>query len=75
MPAHSQRPKSTPKVPPLALVSVYDAAERYGVHPETIRRRVSDGTIRGYQVAGRALRVDLHNCDEKLIRRVGGDRD
>jgi excisionase family DNA binding protein len=58
---------------PLALVSVYDAAARYGVHPDTIRRRIADGTIRGYQVAGKALRVDLHDCDSKLLKRVGGD--
>ena len=67
--------RTTSKVEPLALVSVFDAAERYGVHPDTIRRRIADGTIRGYQVAGRSLRVDIHDCDAKLLRRVGGDRD
>jgi len=74
MSARSAKPASAKTLTPLALVSVFEAAERYGVHPETIRRRVSDGTIKGYQVAGRALRVDLHDCDAKLLKRVGGDR-
>jgi excisionase family DNA binding protein len=71
----SSKSSSTRPLPELALVSVFDAAARYGVHPDTIRRRIADGTIRGYQVGGKALRVDLHDCDAKLLRRVGGDRD
>jgi len=66
---------SAKALPSLALVSVFEAAERYGVHPDTIRRRIADGTIRGYQVGGKALRVDLHDCDAKLLKRVGGNRD
>ncbi|MDV6292250.1 helix-turn-helix domain-containing protein [Rhodococcus aetherivorans] len=39
------------------LVSLAAAAAEYGVHPRTIRRRISDGTITGYKL-GRLIRVD-----------------
>ena len=49
MPANSSRRR---------LVSLAQAADEYGVHPRTIRRRISDGTITGYKL-GRLIRVDL----------------
>jgi excisionase family DNA binding protein len=62
------------------LASIEDAAERYGVHPRTLRRRIADGTITGYRIAGgRLIRVDLIECDERLVQpipaghRFGGD--
>lgn len=55
--------------PPTArrLVSLEKAAEYLGVAPLTIRRRIADGTIRGYRVDGtRAVRVDLTDVDAML---------
>lgn len=55
----------------LAAISV--AAEAYGVHPRTIRRRIADGTIRGYRIAGsRAIRVDLIELDDVFLEPMGG---
>lgn len=56
----------TSKYVPLAV-----AAERYGIHPRTIRRRIADGTLTGYRVASnKTLRVDLDECDAVLVRPV-----
>jgi excisionase family DNA binding protein len=52
------------------LVSPGDAATYIGVHEKTIRRRISDGTITGYSIGKRAVRVDLNEIDEKLLRRI-----
>jgi excisionase family DNA binding protein len=44
------------------------AARRLSVDQRTIRRRIADGTITGYRVAGRkAIRVDAAEVDEKLL--------
>lgn len=49
-----------------ALVSLAVAAERLGVSVKTIRRRISDGTVRGYRV-GRLIRVDLDELRKSLV--------
>jgi hypothetical protein len=47
------------------------AGDHYHMHPRTLRRRISDGTIAGYQlIGGRAMYVDLDECDEKLFKQV-----
>ncbi len=55
-------------------VSIHDAAHLVGVSYWTIRRRVSDGTIKAFRV-GRSLRIPVAELD-KLMRRsiptVGG---
>jgi excisionase family DNA binding protein len=45
-------------------------AERLGVNPRTIRRRIADGTITGYRIGARAIRVDPAEVDEKLLRPI-----
>ena len=45
------------------LVSINAAAEYAGVSSKTIRRRISDGTIRGYKLGSRTIRVDLRELD------------
>jgi excisionase family DNA binding protein len=63
-------PYSTPR---RRLAAITVAAEAYGVHPRTIRRRIADGTIRGYRIAGsRAIRVDLNELDDVLLLPIGG---
>ena len=47
------------------------AARHYSMHPKSLRRRISDGTIAGYQlVGGRAMYVDLDECDRVLFRQI-----
>nr|WP_237211713.1 helix-turn-helix domain-containing protein [Rhodococcus ruber] len=48
------------------LVSVAQAAEELGVCGRTIRNRISDGTITGYRLGPRLLRVDLDELDALL---------
>ena len=48
------------------LVSLAIAAERLGVSVKTIRRRISDGTVRGYRV-GRLIRVDMEELRRSLV--------
>lgn len=48
------------------LVSLAAAAEIFGVSVKTLRRRIADGTIRGYRV-GRLIRVDLEELRTQLM--------
>lgn len=45
------------------LVTLEDAAEYAWVSPKTIRRRIADGTLTGYRLGPRLLRVDLNELD------------
>lgn len=49
-----------------ARVSLAVAAEGLGVSVKTIRRRISDGTVRGYRV-GRLIRVDMDELRKSLV--------
>ncbi|MBP1326406.1 excisionase family DNA binding protein [Leucobacter exalbidus] len=49
-----------------ALVPLVVAAENLGVSVKTIRRRIADGTVRGYRV-GRLIRVDLDELRRSLV--------
>lgn len=49
-----------------ALVSLAVAAETLGISVKTVRRRISDGTIRGYRV-GRLVRVDMTELRRSLV--------
>ena len=46
---------------PQRLITQGDAADMLGVSVDTIRRRIADGSIRGFRV-GRAVRV----CEEDV---------
>jgi excisionase family DNA binding protein len=57
------------------LHTVRDVADRLGVHPETIRRLIHEGRLRGIRV-GRALRVEDASVEELLAQqRVKPPRD
>ena len=57
------------------LHTVRDVADRLGVHPETIRRLIHEGRLRGVRV-GRALRVDDAAVEELVAQqRVKPQRD
>lgn len=48
------------------LVSLTQAAAKFGISVKTIRRRFSDGTVRGYRI-GRLIRVDIDDLRERLL--------
>ncbi|MFI2101736.1 excisionase family DNA-binding protein [Isoptericola sp. NPDC019693] len=47
------------------LVALAVAADELSVSVKTVRRRIADGTVTGYQV-GRLIRVDLDELRERL---------
>jgi excisionase family DNA binding protein len=52
--------------PPARFVSLTDAAAYVGCDVITIRRRIADGTITGYRLGNRNIRVDLRELDRLL---------
>ena len=58
--------RNRPVISELGLVSLAAAAEHFGVSVKTIRRRISDGTVRGYRV-GRLIRVDPAELRDRLL--------
>lgn len=48
------------------LTSLTAAAEYAHVGPRTIRRRIADGSLTGYRMGPRLIRVDLNELDEIL---------
>ena len=57
---------STPASSGRRYASLSDAAEYIGVNEKTVRRRIADGTLIGYRLGGRLLRVDLNELDQAL---------
>jgi excisionase family DNA binding protein len=47
--------------------SIDGAAERLGINSRTIRRRIADGTITGYRIGTKTIRVDRAEVDERLL--------
>ena len=45
------------------FVSQEDAAARWGVHVDTIRRLISAGKVTGYRLNNRIIRVDVAEVD------------
>lgn len=66
---------TTTEVPTRSLASLASAAQRYDVHPRTLRRRIADGTLTAYRI-GSLVKIDLIEADKALlapIPTVGGD--
>ena len=57
------------------LCSIQEAARRYGVHRDTILRRISSGQLTAYRFGPRLVRVDVAELEGLLkpIVRNGGD--
>jgi len=47
-----------------------DAAKYIGVTDRTLRRWVSDGTLTGYRLGRKTVRVDLNEVDDKLCKPI-----
>lgn len=45
------------------LVSLTEAADRYGVSTKTLRRRIAEGAITGHRLGPRIIRVDVRELD------------
>lgn len=58
------RPIAVPQARRLA--SINEAAKHAAVSIKTIRRRVADGTLTGYRMGPRLIRVDLNELDAVL---------
>jgi len=52
--------------PEPGLISLTKAADMFGVSTKTIRRRIADGTVRGYRI-GRLIRVDIEEIRDALV--------
>lgn len=60
-------PKGKPVPAQPKAVSIIDASKIVGVSTDTIRRRISDGTLKAFRV-GRVIRIPVSELD-KLMRR------
>lgn len=47
--------------------SITQAAERTGVSPRTLRRRISDGSLRAYRLGPRIIRLDATEVDQLMV--------
>ena len=56
------------------LGSIDQAARLLECSPQTVRRRISDGSITGYRVGPKLLRVDLDEVSAKLIHTIPSAR-
>lgn len=65
------RPKKS--VPSGHLVSLATAADDLSVSVKTIRRRIADGSVRGYRI-GRLIRIDLDETRAALLVPVSNAR-
>lgn len=66
--------RSTVPPPVRRLATLADAAAYAAVNPKTIRRRISDGSLTGYRMGPRLIRVDLDELDVLLRPIPAGDR-
>lgn len=48
------------------LASINQAAEYAACSTKTIRRRIADGSLTGYRMGRRIIRVDLNELDQLL---------
>jgi len=48
------------------LATIAEAAEQARCNPRTIRRRIADGSLTGYRMGPRLIRVDLGELDALL---------
>ncbi len=51
------------------LLSIASAADLTGVVVKTVRRRISDGSLTGYRIGPRLIRVDADELDA-LLRKI-----
>jgi excisionase family DNA binding protein len=66
-------PVPSPLAPRGQRIRLTAASERAGLSLKTLRRRIEDGTLRAYRVAGtRAVRMDHDDLDALFVPINGG---
>lgn len=65
--------RSKKSMPSGHLVPLATAADDLGVSVKTIRRRIADGSVRGYRI-GRLIRIDLDETRAALLVPVSNAR-
>lgn len=50
------------------LITITEAAERIGVHPNTIRNWLKSGSLKGYRIGPRFIRIDETELMEAVQR-------
>lgn len=58
---------------PRTYETIAEAARRIGVHPNTLRRRIADGSLTAYRFGPRLIRLDAGEVDA-LLRAVPNAR-
>jgi len=61
-------PKTSTNPPPRRLINLHEAATILGSSPDTVRRLISAGTLKGYRPGLRQLRVDLDDLEAHIAR-------
>lgn len=64
--------QTKPGTKPAKLVSTADAAERLGVHPNTIRNFIANQHLKGYYV-GRLIRLDAAEVEDFIKEIATGE--
>ena len=52
----------------MKLITIDEAAERIGVHPNTIRNWLKAGNLKGYRIGPRVIRIDETELMEAVQR-------
>jgi excisionase family DNA binding protein len=52
------------------LAPLPDAAKYIGVTDRTLRRWIADGTLTGYRLGRKTVRVDLNEVDDRLCQPI-----
>lgn len=65
MPANHPRVAT---VPSRRALTVQEAAEVYGVSARTLRARIADGSLPGYRLGPRVIRVRVEDLDALMQR-------
>jgi len=68
-----KHPAGNRVVPSGRLVPLSTAAAELSVSVKTVRRRIADGTVRGYRI-GRFIRVDPDELRSALLVTIGRGR-
>ena len=63
MPRTVSKPRTARVAPEAQYVSQQDAAERWDVSVDTIRRMIASGKVTGYRLNNRIIRVDVAEVD------------
>lgn len=73
MSGKSRTDVDTQRLPRGQLIALTEAADELSVSVRTLRRRIADGTVRGYRI-GRLIRVDRDELRSTLLVSIVSSR-